>query len=164
MVGRLNLTFGPGRTQKPKALGLNQIHTEASDQRKSDKSLAVDLGFSSSHETEGSWAFFFSWHSLSANTDIIMPFCTARRNIPFETWLFSCQVKMITHGVKTAPKMNFYFSRGELYMLCRDQAVEKRFYGKLKCLWREAACLGGVAVSALLTVSCAVAAALTSTQ
>lgn len=83
-VGRLNLTFGSGRIQKPEVLGLNQIHTEASDQRKGDKSLIVDLGFSSSHETEGSWAFSFSWHSLSANTDIIVPFRTGRRNRAFE--------------------------------------------------------------------------------
>lgn len=54
--------------------------------------------------------------------------------------------------------------RGELCMLCRDQTTEKSFYGKLKCLWREAACLGGVAISALPTVVCVVAIALIGTQ
>lgn len=95
-VGSLNLTFGPGRTQKPVILRLNQIHTEVSDQTESDESHTIDLEFSSSHETERSCASSFSWHSLSANTDIIVLTCTGRRNIPFETskmksWLFSCQ-------------------------------------------------------------------------
>lgn len=59
-VGNLNLTFGPGRTQKPVILRLNQIHTEVCDQTESDESHAVDLEFSSSHETETSWASSFS--------------------------------------------------------------------------------------------------------
>lgn len=85
VVGSLNLTFGPGRTQKPVVLGLDQIPTEVSDQTASDESHAVDLGFSPSHETERSRAFSFSWHSLPANTDITVPSCTGRRNIAFET-------------------------------------------------------------------------------
>lgn len=85
-----------GFWENPAALALSQIHAEVSDRIESDESHAADLRFFPLHETERSWAFSLSWHSLSANTDIVVPSCTGRRNTPFETskmktWLFSCQ-------------------------------------------------------------------------
>ena len=62
MVGSPSLTFGPGGIQKPVALGLNQIHTEVSDQTETDEATQLtwdsplhmrqrDLGLSLSADT-----------------------------------------------------------------------------------------------------------------